>query len=73
MCMVIASVVDGGDFMEVHASYAQNIVVGFARMNGRSVGIVANQPNIMAGSLISMLQIRHLVSSVFATPLTFHW
>lgn len=48
---VIASVVDGGDFMEVHASYAQNIVVGFARMNGRSVGIVANQPNVMAGSL----------------------
>ncbi|NLW16263.1 MAG: methylmalonyl-CoA carboxyltransferase [Firmicutes bacterium] len=48
---VITSIVDNGDFMEVHAGYAQNIVVGFARINGRSVGIVANQPNVLAGSL----------------------
>ncbi|NLY54121.1 MAG: methylmalonyl-CoA carboxyltransferase [Firmicutes bacterium] len=48
---VITSIVDNGDFMEVHASFAQNIVVGFARMNGRAVGIVANQPRVLAGSL----------------------
>lgn len=48
---VIASVVDNGDFLEVQAAYAQNIVIGFARMNGRAVGIVANQPKVLAGSL----------------------
>lgn len=48
---VIASVVDNGDFMEVQAAYAQNIVIGFARINGRAVGIVANQPKVLAGSL----------------------
>jgi len=48
---VIERVVDYGDFMEVHAEWAQNIVVGFARMGGRSVGIVANQPSVLAGSL----------------------
>ncbi len=48
---VIAEIVDNGDFMEVHADFAQNIVVGFARMNGGTVGIVANQPKVMAGSL----------------------
>jgi len=44
-------VVDGGDFLEVQPLYAQNIVVGFARMNGRTVGIVGNQPRILAGCL----------------------
>mgnify|MGYP000869316681 FL=1 len=48
---VIASIVDNGDFMEVQAAYAQNIVIGFARINGRVVGIVANQPKVLAGSL----------------------
>jgi propionyl-CoA carboxylase beta chain len=48
---LIAGVVDGGRFMEVHAQYAKNIVVGFARMGGRSVGIVANQPAWLAGVL----------------------
>ena len=48
---VIGSFVDDGSFMEVQAGYAQNIVVGFARMDGRSVGIVANQSMVMAGSL----------------------
>ncbi len=48
---VITSIVDNGDFMEVQAAYAQNIVVGFARINGRSVGVVANQPKVLAGSL----------------------
>ena len=48
---VITSVLDNGDFMEVQALYATNIVVGFGRLNGRSVGIVANQPMVKAGCL----------------------
>jgi propionyl-CoA carboxylase beta chain len=51
MKAVIHSVVDNGDFLEVHREYAQNIIVGFARMNGMSVGIVANQPAVLAGVL----------------------
>lgn len=48
---VIAGFVDNGEFLEVHRHYAANIVVGFARMGGMSVGIVANQPNYLAGVL----------------------
>ncbi len=48
---VIAAMVDGGDFMDVQAHYAANIIVGFARMNGRSIGIIANQPLHLAGCL----------------------
>ncbi len=48
---VILKVVDNNDFLEVHRDYAQNIVVGFARLDGRPVGVVANQPNILAGVL----------------------
>ncbi|NOX19024.1 MAG: acyl-CoA carboxylase subunit beta [Chlorobi bacterium] len=48
---VIASVVDYNEFLEVHRNYAQNIVVGFAKFNGMPVGIVANQPNYLAGVL----------------------
>lgn len=48
---VIAEVVDNGQFFEVQKEFAKNIVVGYARMNGMSVGIVANQPNVKAGSL----------------------
>src|ERR1700690_2972566 len=48
---VIHSVADDGYFFEVQEHYARNIVVGFARMNGRSVGIVANQPAFLAGTL----------------------
>ncbi|PJF26445.1 MAG: methylmalonyl-CoA carboxyltransferase [Phototrophicales bacterium] len=48
---VIHRVVDEGAFYEIHAEYAQNIVVGFARLGGHSVGIVANQPMVLAGVL----------------------
>ncbi len=48
---VIARIVDDGDFLEIHAEYAPNIVVGFARLGGRSVGIVANQAAQFAGCL----------------------
>jgi acetyl-CoA carboxylase carboxyltransferase component len=48
---VIRPIVDGGQFFEVHENYAANIVVGFARLGGHSVGIVANQPAVLAGVL----------------------
>jgi methylmalonyl-CoA carboxyltransferase large subunit len=48
---IIARVVDRGDFLEVQAEFAKNLVVGFARIRGRSVGIVANQPSVLAGAL----------------------
>ena len=51
MYEVIGSIVDDGKFLEVHKSWAKNIIVGFAHMNGRSVGIVANQPKTLAGVL----------------------
>ena len=51
MIAIIHRVVDDGDFFEIQPLYATNIVVGFARLNGRSVGIVANQPKSLAGVL----------------------
>ncbi|MGE4282912.1 MAG: acyl-CoA carboxylase subunit beta [Clostridia bacterium] len=48
---VIAEVVDNGEFLEVQPHFAMNIVVGFGRMNGATVGIIANQPKVMAGVL----------------------
>jgi propionyl-CoA carboxylase beta chain len=48
---IIAAVVDDGGFLEVHKDYAKNIVCGFARFDGRAVGIVANQPAHLAGCL----------------------
>ena len=48
---VVARVVDGGEFLEVHERWAQNIVVGFARLGGHSVGVVGNQPRALAGVL----------------------
>jgi propionyl-CoA carboxylase beta chain len=48
---LIGKIVDEGNFLEVHANWAKNIVVGFARFGGRSVGIVANQPAFLAGCL----------------------
>jgi propionyl-CoA carboxylase beta chain len=48
---LIARVVDDADFFEVQASHAMNMVIGFARMGGRTVGIVANQPMVLAGCL----------------------
>ena len=51
MKRVIRAVVDDADFMELQADYAQNIVCGFARLGGHSIGIVGNQPNALAGVL----------------------
>jgi propionyl-CoA carboxylase beta chain len=51
MLDVIGAVVDEGSFLEVHEHFARNIIVGFARFAGRPVGIVANQPAVLAGTL----------------------
>ncbi len=51
MKSVISEVVDNGDFLEYHAAWAKSIVCGFARMDGHPVGIVANQPMVLAGVL----------------------
>ena len=48
---VIRLIVDDGDFLEVHQHYAENIVVGFAHLGGRTVGLVGNQPQVLAGCL----------------------
>jgi methylmalonyl-CoA carboxyltransferase large subunit len=48
---VIRNVVDLGDFFEIQSGYAANIVIGFARILGRSIGIIANQPSVAAGAL----------------------
>ncbi len=51
MKRVIEAVADHGEFLEVHAAFARNLIVGFARLGGRPVGIVANQPTVLAGCL----------------------
>jgi propionyl-CoA carboxylase beta chain len=51
MHAVIEPIVDDGEFLEIQPGYAQNIIVGFARLDGRSVGIVAQQPAVLAGAL----------------------
>jgi acetyl-CoA carboxylase carboxyltransferase component len=48
---IITRILDNGDFMEVQKHFAKNIVVGLGRMNGKTVGIIANQPQVMAGVL----------------------
>lgn len=50
---VIGAIVDNGEFLEIQRDYAKNIIIGFARFNGQSVGIVANQPKVLAGVLDS--------------------
>ena len=59
---VIEALVDGGEFLEIQPAFAQNLVVGFARLDGHSVGIVANQPAMLAGVLA-------LLGQVLAHPL----
>jgi propionyl-CoA carboxylase beta chain len=55
---VITRIVDNGIFFEAHKDWAQNIIVGFSRLNGKSVGIVANQPKVMAGVLDSNASVK---------------
>ena len=48
---LIGAIVDNGDFYEIHENYARNMIVGFARLSGRTIGIIANQPKVLAGCL----------------------
>lgn len=48
---IITKIADNGDFLEVHKDWAENIIVGFCRLGGRSIGVVANQPAVLAGVL----------------------
>lgn len=48
-------VVDEREFFEIMPSYARNLIVGFARMNGRTVGIVGNQPKVASGKILAAL------------------
>lgn len=50
---VIGKIIDNGEFLEVQPDYAKNIITGFARFNGQAVGVVANQPKVLAGVLDS--------------------
>jgi propionyl-CoA carboxylase beta chain len=50
---LITTIADGGEFFEIQPDFAQNIVVGFVRLNGQSIGVVANQPSVLAGCLDS--------------------
>ena len=51
MHAVISGIIDADSFYEIHKDYAENIIVGFARLGGRSIGIIANQPLFLAGVL----------------------
>ena len=51
MLTVIEQLVDGGDFLEIQPLFAPNVVIGFGRVEGRTVGVIANQPKVMAGTL----------------------
>ncbi len=48
---IIRLIVDNGEFLEIQSLFAQNIVIGFARLNGKSIGVIANQPKVKAGAL----------------------
>ncbi len=51
MSEVISKIVDSGEFLEVHREWAKNMIVGFARFDGQPVGVVANQPSFLAGTI----------------------
>ena len=67
---LILKVVDEGDFFEISAAYAKNIVTGFGRVAGRTVGFVANQPMVLAGVLDSDASRKVRASCASATPST---
>ena len=70
---IIYHIVDDEDFMEVQPAYAPNVVVGFARMEGRTVGLVGNQPAFLAGVLDITPRRKHRASCGFATVSTSRW
>lgn len=59
MLDVVYGIVDEMDFFEIMPKYAKNIIVGFGRMNGRTVGIVGNQPKVAAGRMSCIVYCIH--------------
>ena len=51
MNILISSILDGGEFLEIHPHFARNIIVGFGRLGGQTIGLIANQPVVLAGVL----------------------
>ena len=68
---LIEKVVDEGDFFELQPDYARNILIGFGRLEGSTVGIVANQPMVLAGCLDIDHRARRRASCASATASTF--
>ena len=73
MRQVIERIVDKGSFFPVHLDFAPNALVGFARLHGQAVGIVANQPKLWQGFWILTPQTKLPVLSDFAMPITIPW
>ena len=69
MVELVETILDGGEFLEVHEMWAKNIVVGFGRLDGHTVGVVANQPAILAAPSTSRRQ-KAARFVRFATPST---
>ena len=67
---LILKIVDEGDFFEIQPNFARNIIVGFARMEGSTIGIVANQPMVLAGCLDIDSAARRRALCGFATAST---
>lgn len=73
---VIEGVIDTNSFFEIHPNYAENIIVGFARLGGRSIGVVANQPMSLAGVLDVDASKKHLdlhVSVIVSISPYWYW
>ena len=68
---LILKVVDEGDFFEISETFAKNIVTGFGRIAGRTVGFVANQPMVLAGVSTATLRARRRALCGFAMPSIF--
>ena len=73
MAEVIRAIVDNGEYLESAADFAKNIITCFARFNGQSVGIIANQPKYMAGVLDINASRKAPASCASAMPSTFRW
>ena len=61
---LVRKIVDNGDFLEVQKNWARNIMIGFARLDGNTIGIVANNPSVLAGVLDMTLATRRKICKV---------
>ena len=74
MLDVVQGVVDEGDFFEIMPNYAKNIIIGFARMNGRTIGVVGNQPKSAAGNQVfRFIILVKVITKIFSTFFLFFY